>query len=94
MKKPLSLLLALMPCFLAQVVFAEPFTMVSPKAKARIVLAKGEPSFIELAAADLSSDVRKITGAELPVIKGKKPRKGDVYICTRPDPAKWDIQRA
>jgi hypothetical protein len=90
MKRPLSILLAILPFFFAQVVFAEPFTMVSPKVKARIVIAKGEPGFIDLAAADLAGDVREITGVELPVLKGKKPRKGDVYICTRPDPARWE----
>ena len=80
MKKPLSILLALLPFFFVQVVFAEPFTMVSPKVKARIVIAKGEPGFIDLAAADLAGDVRELTGGTACSQREKAPEGRCVYL--------------
>ena len=69
---------------------AESFTLVSPQKKGRIVIAKGEPEFITLAAGDLARDVKKITGAELQIVKGKKAKPGDVLICTQADPDRWE----
>ncbi|MBR4756910.1 MAG: glycosyl hydrolase 115 family protein, partial [Bacteroidales bacterium] len=71
-------------------VMAGPFTMVSSKGKARVVIAKGEPEFITLAAKDLVSDVKQITGAEMQILKGRKPKAGDIFICTKADPSKWE----
>ncbi|MBR5175299.1 MAG: glycosyl hydrolase 115 family protein [Bacteroidales bacterium] len=71
-------------------VFAGPFSLVSPQKKARVVIAKGEPEFITLAARDLVADVKKITGVEMQLIKGRKPKAGDVFICTKEDGSKWE----
>jgi len=61
---------------------AEAFTLVSKSAQARLVVAEGESEGVWLAANDLRSDVRKITGVELALVRGGAPAAGDVYIAT------------
>lgn len=68
--------------------FGESFTIVG--SKARIVLAKGEPEFVALAAGDLASDIRAISGIELKIVNGGKARKGDVLIRTNTDDNRWE----
>ena len=68
--------------------FGESFTIVG--SKARIVLAKGEPEFVALAAGDLASDIRAISGIELKIVNGGKARKGDVLIRTNADDSRWE----
>ena len=61
------------------------FTLVSTGARARIVVAAGEPESVRLAARDFASDVKKIAGADLEVVSGGTARKGDVRIATDRD---------
>ena len=72
--------------------FGESFTIVG--SKARIVLAKGEPEFVALAAGDLASDIRAISGIELKIVNGGKARKGDVLIRTNADDSRWEAYDA
>ena len=68
---------------------AEAFTLASKSACARLVVAAGEPEGVWLAANDLRSDVRKITGLELALVRGAAPVAGDVYIATAKRPV-WE----
>ncbi len=70
--------------------FCEPFTIEGTKPKARIVLAKGEPEFVFLAAQDLASDIRAISGSELKIVRSGKAVKGDVLIQTNVDDSRWE----
>ena len=87
MKKILILLMMAIVCGKAS---AEPFSLVGPKAKARIVLSREEPEHVVLAARDLASDVRAISGAELKVVRGRRARKGDVFVKTSRDDGRWE----
>ena len=66
-------------------VFGEPFTLVEGRSKARIVIAKGEPEFVVLAAKDLASDIQNISGVKLEIVQGEKAKKGDLLIQTIAD---------
>lgn len=69
---------------------AAPFSLVSHNHSARIVVGRGEPECVVLAAEDLASDVKAITGRELRVIRSDKARKGDVSIRTRENQEIWE----
>ena len=71
-------------------VFGEPFTLVEGRSKARIVIAKGEPEFVALAAKDLASDIQNISGVKLEIVQGEKAKKGDVLIQTNSDNSRWE----
>ena len=63
---------------------AEGFTLVSPTVRARVVVGEGEPGYVFRAAQDLTNDVKKITGADLALVRGGTPRPGDMSIVTAP----------
>jgi len=85
-----SIAVVLLLLLFQEVSFAASFSLVAPEKKVRVVVAKGEPEYVVLAARDLISDVRRITGVELSLVQGKKPRKGDVLVCTRSDESRWE----
>ena len=58
------------------------FTLVSPGKRARVVVGEGEPGYVFRAAQDFTNDVKKITGADLALVRGNAPRAGDVFIAT------------
>ena len=60
---------------------AQAFTLVSKDVQSRIVVGADEPEFVRLAVADLTNDVRKITGRSLAVVSGA-PCAGDVCVAT------------
>ena len=72
--------------------FGESFTIAG--SKARIVLAKGEPEFVALAAGDLAADIRAISGMELKIVNGVKARKGDIFISTNTNDNRWEAYEA
>lgn len=72
---------------------AQAFTLASKDVRARIVVGEGEPDFVRLAVADLTNDVRKITGIDLPVASGA-PCAGDVYVATAPQEGVWESYQA
>ena len=72
--------------------FGESFTIAG--SKARIVLAKGEPEFVALAAGDLAADIRAVSGMELKIVNGGKARKGDIFISTNPNDNRWEAYEA
>ena len=59
------------------------FSLVSPDMKARVVVGEGEPDYVLRAAQDLTNDVKKITGADLALVRGA-PQAGDVFVATKP----------
>ena len=65
------------------------FTLASPKEAARIVVAPSEPEHVLLAAQDLASDVRTISGRELKIVRSAKAKKGDVFVSTAED-GRWE----
>lgn len=71
------------------VLSAEPFSLAPGRRNARIVVESSLPSFVELAARDLSGDVAKISGKALPVVRAKAPRRGDVFISASGD-GRWE----
>ena len=68
---------------------ANAFTLVSGEAQARIVVGANEPEYVWLAAADLTNDVRKISGRSLALVRGNSAVAGDVFIATEPAP-RWE----
>jgi len=68
--------------------FGESFVLVPTRA--RIVIAKGEPEFVALAAEDLASDIRAISGAEMKIVRGGKAVKGDILLRTDADDSRWE----
>ena len=66
------------------------FILASPEKKASVTVAPGEPEYVYLAAQDLVSDVKSITGVELELRRGKKVRKGGVFIGTSPGDGRWE----
>ena len=62
---------------------ASGFTLVSPGTRARVVVGEAEPGYVFRAAQDFTNDVKKITGAELALVRGNAPRAGDVFIATK-----------
>jgi len=65
------------------------FTLVGPGARARVVVASDLPGFVWRAAQDLTNDVKKITGADVPLVRGGPARSGDVSVAVRPD-GRWE----
>ena len=65
------------------------FSLVQGDRTARIVVDPKENASVVLAAEDLRSDVRKITGKELRIVRSSRPKKGDVYISTVED-GRWE----
>ena len=59
------------------------FSLVQGDRTARIVVDPKENASVVLAAEDLRSDVRKITGKELRIVRSSRPKKGDVYTHNR-----------
>lgn len=66
------------------------FCLVSPDRKASVTVAPGEPEYVYLAAKDLVSDVKHITGVSLELRRGKKARKGGVFIGTAAGDDRWE----
>ncbi len=65
------------------------FTLVSENAKARVVVGADEPEHVYLAAVDLTNDVKRISGADLELVRGASPAKGDAVIATARD-GRWE----
>ena len=61
---------------------ADGFTLVGKETRARVVVGANEPGYVFRAAQDLTNDVKKITGADLVLLRGNAPRPGDVFIAT------------
>lgn len=87
MKKLLSLAIVLLQ---VSAISAASFTLASSTMKARVVVAPDQPESVMLAAQDLVSDVRMITGFDLKLVEARKARKGDVFIHTARDASKWE----
>ena len=66
------------------------FCLASPDRKATVTVAPGEPEYVFLAAKDLVSDVKSITGIDLELRRGKKARKGGVFIGTSTGDDRWE----
>ena len=69
----------------ATLIAAAAFTFLSPQRAGRVFVADGEPEFVHLAAEDLASDVKRITGRRPSVSGGAGAAPGDIAIATRPD---------
>lgn len=65
------------------------FTLAGGGKAARIVVDTKESDAVVMAAEDLRSDIRKITGLEPVVVRSAGPRKGDVFISTKED-GRWE----
>ena len=65
------------------------FTLVGPGARARVGVASDLPGCVWRAAQDLTNDVKKITGADVPLVRGGPARSGDVSVAVRPD-GRWE----
>ena len=63
---------------------ANGFSLVSPGARARVVVGEGEPGYVLRAAQDLTNDVKRITGADLALVRGDEPCAGDMFVATKP----------
>jgi len=74
---------------LSAVQAAEGFALVSPSARARVVVGESEPGYVLRAAQDLTNDVKRITGVDLALVRGNVPRAGDVFVATKPRGA-WE----
>ena len=61
-----------------------PFTLVSHGVRARVVVGANEPDFVFRAAQDFTNDVKRITGADLPLVRGTSAQAGDVRVATVP----------
>ena len=68
---------------LALAMGANGFTLVSPSVRARVVVDEREPNYVFRAAQDLTNDVKKITGADLALVRGAAPQVGDMFVVTR-----------
>ena len=68
---------------------AQAFTLVGPGAQARVVVDPSLPDCVRRAAQDLTNDVKKITGADLPLVRGGPARSGDVHVAVNPD-GRWE----
>ena len=68
---------------------AHAFTLAGPGCSARLVVARDMPEFVVLAAQDLTNDVKRISGVDVPLLRGDEARKGDVFVTARPD-GRWE----
>ena len=68
---------------------AQAFTLVGPGARARVVVDPNLPACVWRAAQDLTNDVKKITGADLPLVRGAAVQPGDVHVAVKPD-GRWE----
>ena len=68
---------------------AQAFTLVGPGAQARVVVDPNLPDCVWRAAQDLTNDVKKITGADLPLVRGGAIKPGDVNVAVRTD-GRWE----
>ena len=84
MKRILFCVFAACACAVAQA-----FTLVGPETRARVVVASDLPGYVWRAAQDLTNDVKKITGADMPLVRGGPARSGDVSVAVRPD-GRWE----
>ena len=80
---------ALVAAVLLTVSAAQAFTLVGPGAQARVVVDQSLPDCVWRAAQDLTNDVKKITGADLPLVRGASAQLGDVNIAIRTD-GRWE----
>ena len=75
---------------LLSLLLAGPFSLVSPTKAASVTVAPDEPEYVFLAARDLVSEVKAITGVSLELRRGKKARKGGVFIGTASGDDRWE----
>ena len=68
---------------------AQAFTLVGPGAQARVVMDQTLPDCVWRAAQDLTNDVKKITGADLPLVRGEAVQLGDVHVAVKSD-GRWE----
>ena len=68
---------------------ASAFTIVGPGSGARVVVSPELPGCVWRAAQELTNDVRKIAGVDLPLFRGDEAQKGDVFVAARPD-GRWE----
>jgi len=79
--------------FCTGVAFADGFDFVKGERVAPIVVSEGEPEYVRLAAEDMASDVRKVTGRRPDVIvDGKEPSGACVVLRTKPG-GPWESYR-
>ena len=87
-KRGISISEMLSCCLVFMSIFAaaaqSPFTLVSPSVRARVVVGADEPDFVFRAAQDFTNDVKRITGADLPLVRGTMAQAGDVLVATVP----------
>ena len=74
---------------------AQAFTLVGPGAQARVVVDRKLPDYVLRAAQDLTNDVKKITGVDLPLmrpvryVRGFRVLPGDLHVTVKPD-GRWE----
>lgn len=79
---------ALVATALLAVSAAQAFTLVGPGAQARVVV-DPLPDCVWRAAQDLTNDVKKVTGTDLPLVRGAAVQPGDVHVAVKPD-GRWE----
>ena len=80
---------ALVATVMLAVSAAQAFTLVGPGAQARVVVDPNLPDCVWRAAQYLTNDVKKITGADLPLVRGGAIKPGDVNVAVRTD-GRWE----
>ena len=80
---------ALVAVVMLAVSTAQAFTLVGPGAQARVVVDQKLPDCVWRAAQDLTNDVKKITGADLPLVRGGAVQPGDVHVAVKSD-GRWE----
>ena len=74
---------------------AQAFTLVGPGAQARVVVDRKLPDYVLRATQDLTNDVKKITGVDLPLmrpvryVRGFRVLPGDLHVTVKPD-GRWE----
>jgi hypothetical protein len=61
---------------------AKPFVLINAKQEAEIIIAKTEPACVQLAVADLVSDIQKISGKTLNILQQPAGQSSKVFIRT------------
>ena len=80
---------ALVAAALLAVSSVQAFTLVGPGAQVRVVVDPNLPDCVLRAAQDLTNDVKKITGADLPLVRGGAVKLGDVHVAVKSD-GRWE----